>query len=181
MKKQIFIPESEFFNSETNEFFTVKAQTLTIKHTLVSVSKWEAKWKKPFLTKEPKTREESLDYIKCMTLTQNVDPNVYYAIPNNVINEIQQYIDDPMTATTINNKSNKKGRGNPITSELIYYWMTAYSIPWEAEKWHLNRLLTLIEICNIKNAPSKKMSKREIYSQNQALNAARRKAAHSNG
>ena len=180
MPMEIQIPDTELFNSESNEFIKIKGRKLVLEHSLVSVHKWEAKWKKPFLSKDPKTREESLDYVKCMTLSQNVDPSLYFLIGSDILDTIQKYIDDPMTATVIK-ETNKRGKNSIITSELIYYWMVALQIPWEAQRWHLNQLLTLIEVCNIKNSPSKKMSKKEIYSRNQALNAARRKAAHSNG
>lgn len=178
---KIFVKETECFNSETNEFHTVKEQTLVLEHSLVSISKWEAKWKKPFLHTENKTYEQIMDYIKFMTITQNVDPYAYSCLTNEHIKAIQEYIDDPMTATTFSNREKRKGQREIITSELIYYWMVALQIPFECQKWHINRLLTLVEICNIKNSPSKKMSKADIFKQNKSLNAARRAAANSKG
>lgn len=176
----ITIPEAEYFDEKKSEFITIHEQHLRLEHSLVSISKWEAKWKKPFLSEKPKTREQSVDYIRLMTITQNVNPLVYEYIPDSIVNQVQAYIDDPMTATTI--KSQKKPGGQKvITSEVIYYWMTAFNIPMECEKWHLNRLLTLVEICNIENAPKKNMSKNSVYSNNASLNAARRAAAHSKG
>lgn len=177
---QIYVPASEWFKSETNEFFNTKATTLTLEHSLISISKWESKWHKPFISDEVKTREETLDYIRCMTLTQNVDPLVYHAIPPETYSEIEKYIMDPMTATTITEPVSGKHK-RKITSELIYYWMIAFNIPAAYEKWHLNRLLTLIKICDIKNSPSKKMSEAEIISQNRELNQARMAALHKKG
>lgn len=178
---QITVPGQESWNEATNEFINTKDVTLTLEHSLVSLSKWESKWCKPFLTKENKTIEETIDYIKCMTLTQNVPSDVYSRLTPQNIKQINEYIENPHTATTIH--SNQKGSRNSeiITSELIYYWMTALQIPWESQKWHLNRLLTLIQVCNIKNAPPKKMSQRELMSRNAALNAARRQRLHSRG
>ena len=171
----VTIPGSEFYDEVHNEFITTNPQTIQLEHSLVSISKWESKWRKPFLTKDTRTQEETIDYIRCMTLTQNVDPKIYLAIPNNVIKQIAEYIDSPMTATTF--KDEKGGRRNReiVTSELIYYWMISNEIPFECQKWHLNRLLTLIKVCSIKNnAGNKKMSRKDIYSQNRALNSARK-------
>jgi len=163
------------------EFTYPKEQTLSLEHSLVSLSKWESKWNKPFLSKEEKTLEETLDYIKCMTLTQNVDSDVYNWITVSCMTQINQYIDAPMTATTFREEKNRKPNREQITAEIIYYWMIALNIPFECQKWHLNRLLTLIRVCNIKNRPSKKKSRREIFSRNSALNAARRKRWNSKG
>lgn len=175
---QITIPPGEMFDESKAEFIKTKGQVLALEHSLVSLSKWESKWHKPFLSKEPKTRQETLDYIKCMTLTQNVDPIVYNFLSIDNINQINDYIDDPMTATTINDKSPNKPNRSIITAEIIYYWMIAFNIPQEYQKWHLNRLLTLIRVCDIKNQPEKKMSKREIMNQHRSLNAARRAKRH---
>lgn len=178
----ITVPAVEMFNEETQEFFSTKEQTLQLEHSLVSLSKWESKWGKAFLTNEHKTEEETIDYIKCMTITQNVNPITYLQLTRQNIEEINKYIDSPMTATTFYNAPEQKGRGREIvTSELIYYWMIALNIPMECQKWHLNRLLTLIRVCNIKNTPPKKMSKREIMNRNAALNASRRKQLGSKG
>ena len=177
----VTIPALEMFNEKTQEFFTLKEQTLQLEHSLVSLSKWESKWCKPFLTNENKTLEETLDYIKCMTITQNVDQTVYSRLNKENIDQINNYIQAPMTATTFYNDT-QKGRGKEtITSELIYYWMISLNIPMECQKWHLNRLLTLIRVCNIKNTPPKKRSKKDIINQYAALNAARRKQLNSNG
>jgi hypothetical protein len=178
---QITIPAVELWDERKQEFVTTKEQTLQLEHSLVSLSKWESKWCKPFLTKQEKTFEETLDYIKCMTITQNVDPEVYNYLTNENIEEIKKYIEAPMTATYFSDDKTVKSSREQITAELIYYWMIALNIPFECQKWHLNRLLTLIKVCNIKNQPPKKLSKKEIMSRNAALNAARRKQLNTKG
>lgn len=175
----INIPDTELYDEVQNEFHMVKAQTLNLEHSLVSISKWESKWHKPFLNKKEKTTEETLDYIRCMTIN-HVDPLVYSCIDSRIIKQINAYIEDPMTATTFSNQTNNRNR-EIITAEVIYYWMIALNIPFECQKWHLNRLLTLINVCNIKNKPPKKMSKKAIMTRNNSLNAARRQALHTNG
>lgn len=177
---QITIPDIELWDENNQEFINIKSQTLQLEHSLVSLSKWESKWCKPFLTKDIKTEEETLDYIRCMTITQNVNPDIYTFMPINIREEIKRYIDAPMTATWFNDKGGKSS-SEQITSELIYYWMISLQIPFKCEKWHLNRLLTLIKICNIKNQPNKKMGKNEIFRQYSALNAARRKQLNTRG
>ena len=173
------IPPIEMFNEKTSEFVYSKETKISLEHSLVSLSKWESKWNKPFLSKDNKTLEETIDYIRCMTITQNVDPEVYFRLTDENINTINKYIESPMTATTFSD--NGHSSREIITSELIYYWMSSLNIPMECQKWHLNRLLTLIRVCNIKNAPAKKMSRREIMNRNAALNAARRKKLNSTG
>lgn len=177
----ITIPATELWDEVKQEFVTTKAQTLQLEHSLVSLSKWESKWNKPFLTKQAKTFEETLDYIKCMTLTQNVNPEVYKYISASNIQEINAYIEAPMTATFVTEDKKGKSSREQVTSELIYYWMVALNIPFECQKWHLNRLITLIKVCNVKNQPSKKKSKRDILARNDAINAARRKKFNSKG
>ena len=178
---QITVPAAEYYDELKEEFVYTKPQTLQLEHSLVSLSKWESKWNKAFLSKDSKTTEETVDYIRCMTITQNVSPEVYYRLTNEIIDEVSRYIDLPMTATTFNDDNSRKGKGEVVTAEIIYYWMIALNIPLECQKWHLNRLLTLIRVCNIKNSPPKKMSQKEIMSRNRALNAARRKQLNTKG
>jgi hypothetical protein len=178
---QITIPALELFDEAKNEFVTTKEQTLQLEHSLVSLSKWEPKWCKPFLSKQDKTPEELLDYVKCMTITQNVDPDTYRFLTNDNLRQINSYIEAPMTATTFSDDKNGKKNREIVTAELIYYWMIALNIPFECQKWHLNRLLTLVKVCNIKNQPPKKMSKKELMNRNAALNAARRKQFNTSG
>ena len=130
---EITIPAREFYDEASGSFFYTKERTLTMEHSLVSLSKWESKWNKAFLSKTDKTTEETLDYFRCMTITRNVEP------------------------------------------------MIALNIPFECQKWHLNRLITLIKVCNVKSQPPKKMSKGEIMRRNASLNAARRKSLHTRG
>lgn len=172
---RITIPATEQWDESKNEFVYTKSQSLSLEHSLVSLSKWESKWCKPFFAKEPKTVEETIDYIRCMTLTQNVDVDIYNYLTNENIVQVNKYIEAPMTATWFKDTGNKTSNREQITAELIYYWMISLGIPFECQKWHLNRLLTLIRVCNVKNQPPKKMSKKQILSRNAALNAARRK------
>lgn len=178
---QITIPATDLWDEDKQEFVSIKKQTLQLEHSLVSLSKWESKWCKPFLTNKEKTTEETIDYIKCMTLTQNVKPETYLGLTPENLKAVNDYIAAPMTATTFSNQEKGKSNGEQTTSELIYYWMIALNIPVKFEKWHLNRLLTLVRVCNIKNQPPKKMSRSEIMSRNAALNAARRKQLNSKG
>lgn len=173
----------EQYDEVNNRFIPgTKKQTLSLEHSLVSLSKWEAKWRRPYISKGPETTEELIDYVRCMTLTQNVDPNVYTALAGmpKILAKVTAYINESMTATTFP-KGNKPPSREIVTSEVIYYWMVSYNIPFECQKWHLSRLLTLINVCNVKNAPQKKMSQREIMSRNRALNAARRKRLNTRG
>lgn len=178
---EIVIPETEMWDERTQTFVYTKEQTLRLEHSLVSLSKWESKWCKPFLNNQEKTVEETIDYIRCMTISQNVDPNVYGCITNEQLQEIFKYIEAPMTATTFSQRERKGSNREQITAELIYYWMITCNIPFECQKWHINRLLTLIRVCEIKNTPPKKMSKRELMSRNASLNAARRRKLNSKG
>lgn len=177
---RITVPSLEYWDEENEKFITEKEQTLQLEHSLVSLSKWESKWCKPFLSKDSKSYEETIDYIKCMTITQNVDPSVYDRLSNENIKQINAYIDSPMTATTFREEKGKRST-EVITAEIIYYWMVSFNIPPEYQKWHLNRLLTLIKVCNIKNQPPKKRSKKDILSENAALNAARKKRFNTKG
>ena len=178
---QITIPAGEMYDERDQTFISIKGQTLQLEHSLISLSKWESKWCKSFLSNPDKNLEETIDYIRCMTLNSNVDPNVYLFLTNENIKEINDYIAAPMTATYFSEDKTGRKNNEIITSELIYYWMIAQNIPVDFQKWHLNRLLTLIRVCNIKNSPPKKHSKRELMSRNAALNAARRKQFNTKG
>ena len=178
---RITIPAIEQWDERKQEFVNTKEQTLQLEHSLVSLSKWESKWCKAFLSNNNKTHEETLDYIKCMTLTQNVNPEVYNYLTNENIIQVNKYIEAPMTATFFSEDKSGKSNREVVTAELIYYWMIALNIPFECQKWHLNRLLTLIKVCNVKNQPPKKRSKRDIMSRNAALNTARRKQLNTKG
>jgi hypothetical protein len=178
----LFVPGQELFNEKTEEFITLPPSTITLEHSLVSISKWEAKWKKPFFDKKEKTPKEAEDYIRCMCITKNVPPTVFSFLGKDNLKKIEDYISDPMTATTFSQKEGQSKRSRIITSELIYYWMISDGIPMDCEKWHINRLLTLIRVFDAESNSSKhKMSKNDIYKQNSALNAARRAKSRSRG
>lgn len=184
--KEMWDPvKEEFFYTEPEE--EIKETKLTLEHSLVSISKWESKWKKAFLKEDKKTPEQVLDYIKCMTIEKNIPDRVYENIPASEGKRISEYIEDRMTATYINKMpDNKPGRKDTVTSELIYYWMIANQIPFECERWHLNRLMALIQVCSVKNAAmygNKKGRKHNdsLLKHNAALNAARRAKSGSMG
>lgn len=181
----LIIPQREWFDERTQEFVTYPRCVLRLEHSLLSISAWESKWKKPFLGKDPnRTYAESLDYIRCMTINTQSDLNIYRSIDQKLMQKVKDYIDDSMTATTFGNRRAQgggRGKREIITSELIYYWMVHYGIPIECEKWHLNRLLTLIRICEIKEAGGQKMKRSDIFANNKALNAANRARFKSRG
>ncbi len=179
------VSAKEIFNEETNEFIYTKEYKLQLEHSLISLQKWESLTHKKFLSDlVPKTNDDILLYIKCMTLNK-VPDEVYKYLSNEEKNAIFKYINDPMTATVFND-INSKGEGNPldsdkITAEIIYYYMVSYNIPMECRKWHLNQLLTLIRVCNIKNQPNKKIPINETINNYAAINARRRKQFNSRG
>ena len=176
----ITIPKSEFFDEKTSSFISVKEQKLQLEHSLVSLSKWEQKTGKPFLSTGKMTLFETIEYIKCMTITQNVDPHVYLCLTNEIIKQVDDYIGEKMTATTFSSIQTG-GRREIITSEIIYYWMFELKIPKECEKWHLNRLLTMIRVSSEKNAPKKKMTHSQIMARNKELNEARKRQLNTKG
>lgn len=176
----IQVKAHELYDERCCEFIEVKPTTLQLEHSLISISKWESKWKKPFLADNAKSDDEIRDYVRCMTVSGGTDPNVYAGLTQNDYENIKAYIDDSMTATSFSDKSNKPSR-EIITSEIIYYWMITCDIPFECQKWHLNRLLSLIKVCSIKNTPGKKMSKNELLNRNMSLNKQRRAALGTRG
>lgn len=181
----IVIPASEYYDEVNNEFFYTKEVELHMEHSLISISKWESKWHKAFMSNRKRTSEETLDYFRCMTINK-VDPEVFNNLTMENIETITDYINAPMTATYMGSSGFEKGgarRGDTTTSELLYYYMIALGIPFECEKWHVNRLLALIHVCEVKNTPAKKrtMSRAELNRRNQALNAARRQKHNTKG
>lgn len=184
---QIVIPGIECYDEIKNEFITTDSIKISMEHSLLSLSKWESKWHKPFLDGKDKSYEETIDYYRCMTLTKNVDSDIYYNISVDLGNQINDYIADSMTATWFNDKLSKsiteksRTNGSVVTSEVIYYYMISLGIPFECQKWHLNRLITLIRVISEKNAPKKKMSNQEILTQQADLNAKRRAELNSKG
>lgn len=181
----ITIPAREAFNEQTSEFVRIKEQTISMEHSLVSISKWESKWHQAFFGKREKTPEMMMDYIKCMTLTQNVDDNIYMFLTEKNIEDIKQYMEDPQTASYFRQNDQDKPSTETVTSELIYYWMIELGIPPEYRKWHINRLMSLIRVCSVKtNAASgggKGMPKKNLYGSNNALNKSRKNRMHSKG
>lgn len=179
----LIVPATELWDEEKLEFVSgSKEYKLQLEHSLVSLSKWESKYHKPFLTRNERTLDEIIDYVKCMTITQNVPDDVYKRITKPMLVQISEYIDNDMTATTFAPEIGGGKRNNEqITAELIYYWMFSLNIPMDCQKWHLNKLITLIRVSSIKNSPPKKMSTREILSRNAALNEARKRQLNTTG
>lgn len=194
---KIVIKRQERFDEETNKFFYYPKEdtVLTLEHSLLSISKWEEKHHKPFLDNKELTTEELFDYIKCMCVKpspEQLDNKLLLSLSNENVNDIYSYIKDPMTATFFSDTGKKKNKNKKIiTNELIYYWMVSYQIPFSCEKWHINKLLTLIQVCNAeneaanksankKNGKGERMSTSEIAAR-KALNAQRRAKLHSKG
>lgn len=179
---RITIPGKEMWNAKTETFEYGESRELQLEHSLLSLSKWESKWNKAFYSKREKTTEETIDYIRCMTLNKNVDPSIYKRLTAQNIQDIMDYISAPMTATYFVNDQVMGHSRDTITAELIYYWMISLSIPFDpCQKWHLNRLFALIRVCSLKNSPPKKMDQSEIMRRHAAINAARRKKYHTKG
>lgn len=178
---RITVPTTELWDEARQEFITIEGRELELEHSLISISKWESKWRKAFLGKAEKTHEEVLDYIRCMTVTKDVDPSLYNYLTEDNLDAINRYISEPMTATRFNANAKGSRSNEVVTAEIIYYWMILHNIPPEYQNWHLNRLLTLIRVCSVKSQPSKKMSQRDIMRQQAAINASRRKAWNTRG
>lgn len=166
----------ESFDNETQRFVTLNPVTLKFEHSLVSVSKWESKYKRPFLSPDPLTAEETLDYVRMMLITEDVPTAVFNRMRREHFDAVQKYIESEESATTFAELPDRKGPGEVVTAELIYYWMVAFTIPFECQYWHLKRLFALIRICNVKQdgKKQKKMSQHEIAQRYQAINAQRK-------
>jgi len=182
----ITVPEREFYDDRTGRFISTKKTVLKFEHSLLSITAWESKWKKPYLSKEEKTNEQAIDYLRCMCLTKDVDPKIFrvIAMDRKLMKQIADYINDSMTATTIRRRERQTQSREQITNELVYFWMTSFGIPFDpCEKWHFNRLMTLIEIASIKNSDQKKQKtpRGQLARERSALNAQRRAAHHSKG
>lgn len=183
------VQAGEFYDEAKNEFTYTKETVLELEHSLASVARWESKWKKPFLDAggfvkddtSKKTPEEFYDYLRCMTLNQIEDKNCYRSLTPLQLEVINHYIQDPATATTFSDKEQKKFSSQKITAEIIYYWMTELNIPFECDKWHLNRLLALIKVCFKKKEKPKKKPRGEAIAERKRLNAARQKQYNTRG
>lgn len=180
----ITIPEQEYFDEEKQVFLYTKPIELHMEHSLMSIAKWESKWHKAFLTKRDRSPEETIDYFRCM-IVNKVDPSVVDFLTSKDIKKIIDYINEPMTAVYMGDENSSIEKGSRLrdttTAELLYFYMITLSIPFECEKWHINRLLALIHVCEVKNRPSKTMTASQINRRNKALNEARKKKTHSRG
>lgn len=174
------IPMSEGYDEENEEFVETDEVVIQLEHSLVSLSKWESFFEKPFLSTTEKTADEIFWYIRTMTLTPDVPPEVFNNLTEKNIIEIDEYMNSKQTATWFNESNQERSR-EIITAEIIYYWMVALQIPFECQYWHLNRLLTLVRVCNQKNAPKKKMTDAEIRQRNRELNEQRRRELKTTG
>lgn len=177
----IMVELQEGFDQNTQEFVAAKEYELHLEHSLVSLSKWESQWEKPFLGLDKKSTDETLSYVRCMALNEDVPPEVWTKLSVSNVKEINVYIDSKQTATTFNDVSERKGGREIITAEIVYYWMIALTIPFECQHWHLNRLLTLVRVCNLKNAPAKTMGRREAVDMQRRLNAERKARLNTTG
>jgi hypothetical protein len=175
------IEKTENFNEETQEFLDPLPEVVVeLEHSLLSLSKWESKYQKPFLSAGEKTATETFDYLKMMVLPPT-DPEVLRRCNQRQINEVQTYIESSQSATIFGEMPERRGKGEVITSELIYYWMVAFNVPFDCETWHLNRLFSLIRICNLKNSKPKKMSRNELARRNAELNEKRKQQLGTRG
>lgn len=179
---ELIIPASEVYNEKLSEFVKTDEIVLRLEHSLASLSKWESKWEKPFMTSEEKTSEETFGYIQAMSLDPNTPPEVFHSLSSEHLDLINKYLEAKMSATWFSEKPKANGSREIITAEVIYYWMISLNIPLECENWHLNRLFTLIKVFNQKNAPEKKkMSRSELMARNRKLNAERKAKLNTSG
>ena len=177
----LFIPKQEYYNEVEERFFEADEFFLHLEHSLISLSKWESKHQKPFLSSTEKSSDEIFSYIEFMILDESYPADLFSRLSGENIKKINDYIESKESATIINNRNQPRGRSETITSELIYYWMVAFQVPFECERWHLNRLFALLQICGIKNSKPQKMSKSEMAARNRELNAKRRSQYNTTG
>lgn len=171
---RLTIPEEELFDEGTQEFISLDSIELELEHSLLSLSKWESFFEKSFLGTDDKTNEEIMYYVWCMVLDDRIDQSILNRLTRKNLIEINEYISSKQSATTFGEMPSRPGRNEIITSELIYYWMVAFTVPFECESWHLNRLFSLIKICNIKNSKQQPQSKKDVAKRYQELNAQRK-------
>lgn len=178
---ELVVPGVEFYDERTNTFLLTDDTTIVMEHSLLSISKWESKYHRSFMNDGPKNEEEIAYYFRCMTINKNVDPCIFSAIRGDLRQQVFEYMNDKMTATTFSDRDDKKRNREIITSEVIYSWMVSLNIPFECEKWHINRLMVLVKKCSLDNAGDNKMSRKDILTQNRILNEARRKSLGTKG
>ncbi len=181
---RIIVPATELYDEKKNLFYPAgKPHELVLEHSLVSLSKWESKWKKPFMVKGEKSIPETVSYVECMTITQNVNPEVYLHLSEENLRQVAEYIADPMTAAVIHrSQSEGSSSGTFMTAEIFYWKMSMHNIPYDpCQKWHLGRLIALLNVCDEKSSPPKRMGRNEILAQNAALNELRKKEWHTKG
>ncbi len=179
---QITVPARELWDEQNECMLYTKEAHLKLEHSLISISNWEMKWHISYFDKTPKTEEQAFDYIKCMTLNKEVSDDVYLCLTQQNVNAINEYMLDQMTATTIGEvKQNSRTNNQKVTSELIYYWMIQFGIPFTCEKWHINRLIMLIRVCAEESKPKKGRKAKDIAMDYRAINAARRAALNTKG
>jgi hypothetical protein len=171
----------EHWDQENEKFVYPDSFKLELEHSLVSLSKWESKWEVPFLGEKPKTTEMVLDYIECMILTPDPPADWISKLSKENIEEITAYFDSKQSATWFNDHHPEPKTGETITSELVYYWLDICDIDWQAQYWHLNRLLTLVKIHTVKQAKPKPMSRSEMLRRRRALNKQRLKEMEEGG
>lgn len=179
----ITVPSLQLFDEETERFVNEPEVKLQLEHSLVSLSKWEAKFEKPFLSADEKSPEEIIGYIEAMTLTPNIPPEVFQRITPTLVNQVFNYIDAKMSATWFTERKRATASREIITTEIIYYWLIQFNIPFEAQHWHFNRLMTLIKVCNQKNAPDKqpKMNQRDLAAERRKINEQRKQKLNTTG
>lgn len=177
----ITVGATDVFDETSDSFGQQGGVELQLEHSLVSLSKWESMHEKPFLGKEDKTTEEVLSYVKCMLQGEKPPEEILHQLSEENLKQINAYIDKKMSATWFSERTRSPAVSEVITAELIYYWMVAYNIPWEAQHWHLNRLFTLIRVCGLKQEKPKKMSPGEVARRNRELNAQRKAQMQSKG
>lgn len=178
---KLIVIGSEYFDNDTQTFETVGTVELELEHSLLSLSKWESKHQKPFLSNSGRSTEEVLDYIEAMIMTPEYPQDIIGRLDQSNLDAINKYIESKESATTFGSMPERRGRGEVITAELIYYWMVAFNIPFECERWHLNRLFALIRICNIKNSKPTKISRHEMMARNRELNEKRKAEFNTKG
>lgn len=173
---EMTISEKEFYQEHTSKFIQIPECKVTLEHSLISLAKWESKWQVPFFDGKPKTPTQNLDYIRCMVVGNIKDDRIFDHLSEEEVLQIQSYMAAPMTATTFSerNKSKRKVKKETMTAEVIYARMCTHNISFECQKWHLNRLLTLIRVCDLRDSPPEKMSKKETSMWYAEQNANRR-------